>query len=387
VAQACAEPLGLPSRSHNISDHTPEKIIQQANSILNATCYTSEPLYIDSPATPRDEDRPLKTIDFKVGDSVRIHGLVTATDMNGVCGICELWDEERLCWHVRLSTGKLKRVRAENLEKQSRDNEYRLASYGWQAGGWQEEELNGTIPANVQTLDDAAAWVRVMVPQAIGFSRHRDFSATRCRYVTAMLTEGGRSPVNDVWPLYLFDTSEAPALRFPLTPTEALFAKADQTLTPTKALFAKAAQTLTPKSLSAGDAVAPDKENSCNSFFFYEAGAFLRQRAPCGQTWEEYCVAVVPNFKPSCVESVTGPWAECLHAAIVCERSDPKRKDDPNFDAAGPIQQVMDFFEACGHSEQMASLEGLKVATQSLFASDGASTKKPSSPPSQSNSF
>jgi hypothetical protein len=109
------------------------------------------------------------------------------------------------------------------------------------------------------------------------------------------------------------------------------------------------------------DKTAPVQEKkSCNLFFFFSAGAFLQQQAPNGQTWEEYCgvAELIINTEQELSDNgVSGPWAECMHAAVAYEKLNPKWKEDAAYADAQPTQQVIDYFEACGHSELTPNLE------------------------------
>merc|ERR1711879_723919 len=72
-------------------------------------------------------------------------------------------------------------------------------------------------------------------------------------------------------------------------------------------------------------------------------------------------------------EDVSGPWVDCVRAACIYENSNPKWKSDPSCADASPSQQVIDFFEACGHSEQTADLEKARSMMKQALQSDAAS--------------
>jgi len=71
---------------------------------------------------------------LRVGVAVKVHGLKTATVLNGIHGICEALDVAKGRWIVRLQHGEQKSLKAVNLQAQaSRSTQLRGASLQAQA--------------------------------------------------------------------------------------------------------------------------------------------------------------------------------------------------------------------------------------------------------------
>lgn len=107
-------------------------------------------------------------------------------------------------------------------------------------------------------------------------------------------------------------------------------------------------------------------------FFFFATGAFLElEHAPNGQTWADFLAPVQPSLING--EDLIGPWQECMHASVVYENSHPKWQDDPQYGVSAPTQQVLEYFEACGHSDLSSKLEQAMKNSRKRLQSSGAS--------------
>jgi len=117
-----------------------------------------------------------------------------------------------------------------------------------------------------------------------------------------------------------------------------------------------------------------------NSFFFYAKGAFMSQEAPDGQSWADHCSPVAPGFASD--KTLIGRWADCMRAAVVLENAAPKWKDDPAYSGTSPTEQVVQYFEACGHSDHVGALQNAMKAYRSALqkeVDDGISSSRCSS--------
>lgn len=89
---------------------------------------------------------------FHPGQSVRIGGLVGATDLNGSMGICVAEDAESGRWHVRLNDGRVRSIKSGNLEDCSR------RPTNMETGrGRQERERSRSPRVDSSSADDGAS--------------------------------------------------------------------------------------------------------------------------------------------------------------------------------------------------------------------------------------
>lgn len=97
-----------PSASQLTSQALRRQRVQRVRPAQTASC--NEPLAIDLEA----EVPPLR-----IGVAVKVHGLRTATVLNGIHGICEALDVAKGRWIVRLQHGEQKSLKAVNLQAQA----------------------------------------------------------------------------------------------------------------------------------------------------------------------------------------------------------------------------------------------------------------------------
>mmetsp|Transcript_27072 Transcript_27072/g.49280 ORF Transcript_27072/g.49280 Transcript_27072/m.49280 type:complete len:389 (+) Transcript_27072:1-1167(+) len=126
----------------------------------------------------------------------------------GECG--ELCDDSQISLEgVEQALNAIKAREAKEAAAAAAAGEYDQMAHGFD-GSWGEVNLNSSIPDSIDTEKQLAVWIRSQIPDAIGFTCHRNFEQrkARCRFATAFRSYGGQG---SSWRLFIYKDQKSKA--------------------------------------------------------------------------------------------------------------------------------------------------------------------------------